>query len=238
MFLIPKKDFKKLDPERCCFVLNEFAAAEFASALEMLFAAKNILDNKLSIGFIRHALDEYKHSSIFNKFKEQIKLDNKINKKELSFVPNHLYNKGYIFKDHFIFERKKINDFAIFIGANEEIAEKKLINFANNIQNKNNDLFYEIKNILKDEERHAEYSLRFAKKYNSKISFKIKITKERIISYFRHFYANSLNKFAFIFYPILITILIFLNVLTYFLKLKKINKINDVIKDIDPYSMV
>ena len=165
-------------------------------------------------------------------------LDNKINKKELSFVPNHLYNKGYIFKDHFIFERKKINDFAIFIGANEEIAEKKLINFGNNIQNKNNDLFYEIKNILKDEERHAEYSLRFAKKYNSKIAFKLKITKERIISYFRHFYANSLNKFSFIFYPILITILIFLNVLTYFLKLKKINKIEDVIKDIDPYSMV
>ena len=238
MFLIPKKNFKKFDPQRCCFVLNEFAAAEFASALEMLYAAKNILDNKLSIGFIRHALDEYKHSSIFNKFKEQIILDNKINKKELSFVPNHLYNKGYIYKDHFIFEKKKVKDFAIFIGANEEIAEKKLIDFANNIKNNNNNLFYEIQNILKDEERHSEYSLRFAKKYNSAIGFKIKITKERIISYFRHLYANSLNKFSFIFYPILITILMFLNLLTYFLILKKVNKTDDVIKNIDPYSMV
>jgi len=238
MFLIPKKNFKKFNPERCCFVLNEFAAAEFASALEMLYAAKNILDIKLSIGFIRHALDEYKHSYIFNKFKEQIILDNKINKKELNFVPNHLYNKGYIFKDHFIFEKKKINDFAIFIGANEEIAEKKLINFANDIQNKNNNLFYEIKNILKDEERHSAYSLKFAKRYNSKIGFKIKKTKEKLLSYFRHMYANSLNKFAFIFYPILITILISLNILSYFLKLKKINKIDDIIKNIDPYSMV
>ncbi len=40
MFLIPKSSFKKFDPERSCFVLNEFAAAEFSSAIEMLFAAK------------------------------------------------------------------------------------------------------------------------------------------------------------------------------------------------------
>ena len=44
MFLIPKNNLKNFDPERCCFVLNEFSAAEFASALEMLFAAKNIDD--------------------------------------------------------------------------------------------------------------------------------------------------------------------------------------------------
>ena len=125
MFLIPKNNLKNFDPERCCFVLNEFAAAEFASGLEMLYAAKNINNKKLSEGFIRHALDEYKHSFIFNNLKNQIVSEYKINKKELNFVPNHLYNKGYIFKDHFIFEKKKINNFAIFIGANEEIAEKK-----------------------------------------------------------------------------------------------------------------
>ena len=238
MFLIPKSSFKKFDPERSCFVLNEFASAEFSSAIEMLFAAKVVDNKKLSNGFIRHALDEYKHCSIFTKIKNQIISEYKINKKELSFIPNHIYNKGYIYKDHFIFEKKKLKDFAIFVGANEEIAEKKLINFANNFQNKNNDLFSEIKNILKDEERHSEYSLRFAKKYNSTLTFKIKITKERIISYLRHFYVNSLNKFAFIFYPILIMILIFLNFLTYFIKLKKINKIDDVIKNIDPHSMV
>ena len=67
MFFGPKKTLKKFNPERCCFVLNEFSAAECASALEMLYASKNTKNKKLSIGFIRHALDEYKHSFIFNK---------------------------------------------------------------------------------------------------------------------------------------------------------------------------
>ena len=81
MFLIPKNSLKNFDPERCCFVLNEFAAAEFSSAVEMLFAAKNINDQKLSEGFIRHALDEYKHCTIFTNIKNKIILEYKINKK-------------------------------------------------------------------------------------------------------------------------------------------------------------
>jgi len=150
MFLIPKSNFKKFDPERSSFVLNEFAAAEFSSAVEMLFAAKVVGNKKLSEGFMRHALDEYKHCIIFTNIKNQIISEYKINKKELSFVPGHLYNKGYIHKDHFIFEKKKLNDFAIFIGANEEIAEKKLIAFSNHLKNHKPLAFTEIQNILKD----------------------------------------------------------------------------------------
>ena len=238
MFLIPKTNIKKFDPERCCFVLNEFAAAEFASALEMLYAAKNIGNKKLSKGFIRHALDEYKHSFVFNALKNQIISEHKINKKELNFVPIHLYNKGYIFKDHFIFEKKKINNFAIFIGANEEIAEKKLINFANYIKKGNKPAFNEIQNILQDEARHSEYSLSFAKKYNGYFVYKCKITKERIMSHFRHFYANGVNKLSFIFYPILIIILIFISLISIFLKFKKKSKTKDIMNNIEPNSIV
>jgi len=237
MFLIPKSNLKNFDPERSCFVLNEFAAAEFSSAVEMLFAAKNINDQKLSEGFIRHALDEYKHCTIFNNIKNQIILEYKINKKELSFVPNHLYNKGYIYKDHFIFEKKRINNFAIFIGANEEIAEKKLITFANHLRKHKPLAFEKVQNILKDEKKHAEYSLRFAKNKNGFLSYKIKITKERILSFFRHIYANSLNKFSFIFKPILIAILIIINFVTYFLNLKKNTVDEDVMKNIEPDSI-
>jgi len=82
MFLIPKSNLKKFDPERSCFVLNEFAAAEFSSAVEMLFAAKVVNNKKLSDGFIRHALDEYKHYFIFTNIKNQIISEYKINKKE------------------------------------------------------------------------------------------------------------------------------------------------------------
>ena len=238
MFLIPKSNLKKFDAERSCFVLNEFAAAEFSSAIEMLFAAKTVNNKALSIGFIRHALDEYKHFFIFTNIKNQIIAEHKINKKELSFVPNHMYNKGYIYKDHFIFEKKKLNDFAIFVGANEEIAEKKLIDFSNHLQKHKPLAFKEIQNILKDEERHAKYSLGFAKKKNGIFLYKMKLIKEKILSFFRHIYANNLNKFSFIFNPILITILIVINFVTYFLNLKKNIKDDDVMKNIEPNSII
>ena len=237
MFLIPKNNLKNFNPERCCFVLNEFSAAEFSSAVEMLFAAKNISDNKLSEGFIRHCLDEYKHFSIFTNIKNQLILEYKINKKELNFVPNHIYNKGYIYEDHFIFEKKKLNDFAIFIGANEEIAEKKLIEFSNHLKNYIPSAYKKIQKILQDEKRHSEYSILFAKKTNNSSLYKLKFVKEKILSKLRHLYANSLNKLSFIFYPILISILIIISFTTYFLKLKKNITDNNVIENINPNSM-
>ena len=97
--------------------------------------------------------------------------------------------------------------------------------------------FTKIQNILKDEERHAEYSLRFAKNNNSLFSYKIKLVKEKTLSFFRHIYANSLNKFSFIFNPILITILMFISLITHFLKLKKNITDEDVMKNIEPNSI-
>ncbi len=237
MFLVPKSNLKKFDPERSCFVLNEFALAEFSSAIEMLFAAKVVNNKNLSNGFIRHALDEYKHCFIFTKIKNQIISEYKINKKELSFIPNHIYNKGYIYKDLFIFEKKKLNDFAIFVGANEEIAEKKLIAFTNHLKEHKPLAYKQIQDILKDEEKHAEYSLRFAKKNNSLFSYKIKLTKEKILSFFRHIYANSLNKFSFIFKPILISIIILISFVAHFLNLKKNITDDNVMENIDPNSI-
>lgn len=237
MFLIPKSNFKKFDPERSCFVLNEFASAEFSSAIEMLFAAKVVDNKKLSNGFIRHALDEYKHCSIFTKIKNQIISEYKINKKELSFIPNHIYNKGYIYKDHFIFEKKKLKDFAIFVGANEEIAEKKLIAFTDHLKEHKPLAYKQIQDILKDEEKHAEYSLRFAKSNHGLLSYKIKLSKEKILSFLRHIYANSLNKFSYIFKPILISIIILISFVAYFLNLKKNITDDNVMENIDPNSI-
>ena len=238
MFLIPKNNLNNFNPERCCFVLNEFSAAEFSSAVEMLFAAKNINNYKLSKGFIRHCLDEYKHFTIFTNIKNKLLLQYKINKKELNFVPNHIYNKGYIYEDHFIFEKKKLSDFAIFVGANEEIAEKKLIDFSNHLKDHLPLEFEEIKKILKDEERHAEYSLVFAKKINNFYLYKIKFIKEKVLSNLRHFYANSLNKLSIIFYPFLIIILLIISFISYFLKLKKNITDENVMANIDSNSII
>lgn len=237
MFLLPKNNLKKFDPERSCFVLNEFAAAEFSSAVEMLFAAKTVDNKNLSNGFIRHALDEYKHCFIFTNIKNQMISEYKINKKELSFVPHHIYNKGYIYEDHFIFEKTKLNDFAIFVGVNEEIAEKKLITFSKYLKVHKPLAFEEIQNILKDEERHSKYSLKFAKKNNNFFLYKIKLAKEKIFSFFRHIYANNLNRLSFIFNPILVAIIIVISFVAHFLKLKKNRIDNDVMKNIDSNSL-
>ncbi len=237
MFLIPKTNLKKFNPERSCFVLNEFAAAEFSSAVEMLFAAKDVDDIKLTNGFIKHALDEYDHSFIFTSIKDKIISEYNINKKELSFVPMHIYNKGYVYKDHFIFEKKKLKNFAIFIGANEEIAEKKLVEFSNYLKEFKPQAFEQIKKILKDEERHAMYSLRFAKNNNNFFLYKIKLAKEKIFSFLRHTYANSLNKFFFIFNPILISIILIISVLVRLIKLKKNVTDEDVMNNINPTSV-
>ena len=238
MFLIPNSNVKKFNTERCCFVLNEFASAEFASALEMLFAAKKVNNEDLSKGFIRHCLDEYKHFLIFSEIKKDLIKRNLINKKNLKFIPSHLYIKGYIYTDKFIYEKKNIKDFAIFIGANEEVAEKKLINFANNIQKKLPEAYEEIQKILKDEERHSYYSLKYAKKVNKKKIFLIKMFKEKIISSLRHFYANNQSKMGIIFKPILIFLVIMLSFCSKFLKLKTKNSEENILQNLDPHSLV
>jgi len=155
----------------------------------------------------------------------------------LSFVPIHFYNKGYVYKDHFIFEKKKLKNFAIFIGANEEIAEKKLVEFSNYLKEFKPQAFEQIKKILKDEERHAMYSLRFAKNNNNFFLYKIKLAKEKIFSFLRHTYANSLNKFFFIFNPILISIILIISVLVRLIKLKKNVTDEDVMNNINPTSV-
>ena len=63
------------------------------------------------------------------------------------------------------------------------------------------------------------------------------MVREKTLSFLRHIYANSLNKFSFIFNPILITILIVISFVTYFLKLKKNIIDDDVMKNIEPNSI-
>ena len=238
MFLIPKNKLDKFNPLRCCFVLNEFSAAEFASALEMLFAAKKVNDLDLAKGFIKHSIDEYKHFSIFTNIKNQISLEYELNNKEIRFVPIHLFAKGYIYKDKFIFEKKNLKDYAIFIGANEEIAEKKLNEFLSNIKDFKPDHAKKIDKILLDEERHAKYSLTFAKKNNSKFAYLIKVSKENLLSKLRHFYANSLNKVSKFFNPILYSLILIMSLPVKFLELEKSNSDNDVLKNINPKSIL
>ena len=132
----------------------------------------------------------------------------------------------------------RIKDFAIFIGANEEIAEKKLHDFLDNIRKFKPDHSKKIDKILLDEERHAKYSLTFAKKNNSKIAYYIKLFKENLISKLRHLYANSLTKVSKIFNPILYLLILIMYLPVKFLDLDKSKTDNDVLKNINPKSIL
>ena len=143
-----------------------------------------------------------------------------------------------IYKDKFIFEKKNIKDFAIFIGANEEIAEKKLNDFLENIRGFKPDHAKQIDKILLDEERHAKYSLDFAKKNNSKFGYFIKFSKENLISKLRHLYANSLTKVSKIFNPVLYLLILIMSLPVKFLDLEKSEADNDVMENINPRSIL
>ena len=72
--------------------LVEFAYAEYGSALEMLAAAKKAKSPKLKIGYINHALDEYRHSSlIFKILENELGKSNESFEKEYRFVPQNVY---------------------------------------------------------------------------------------------------------------------------------------------------
>ena len=112
-----------------------------------------------------------------------------------------------------------------------------MIDFSNHLKKYKPLAFKEIQKILNDEEKHAEYSLKFAKSHNGFLSYKIKVLKEKTLNFFRHIYANSLNKFSFMFKPILITILLIISFVAFFLNLKKDTTDDDVMKNIEPNSI-
>ena len=61
--------------------------------------------------------------------------------------------------------------------------------------------------------------------------------KEKILSLFRHTYANGLNKISFIFNPILVSIILLIKSIINFLKLERNISDDDVMKSIDPWSL-
>ena len=92
MILSPEKNTNLLD------TLVEFSYAEYGSALEMLAAAKRAKSPKLKLGYIKHALVEYRHTLLLHEvLTNQIKRGVGKFKREYKFSPqNVLINKGNI----------------------------------------------------------------------------------------------------------------------------------------------
>ena len=105
--------------------LVEFAYAEYGSALEMLTAAKKATSPKLKLGYIRHALDEYRHTGLlFQVLSNQVKNGVGEFKREYKFSPQNVILKGYVDKEGFLVEKFPLKKFVEFVYSNEYLAKE------------------------------------------------------------------------------------------------------------------
>ena len=134
--------------------LVEFGYAEYGSALEMLAASKRAESSKLKIGYINHAIDEYRHSAlIFKVLDNELKKNKGFFEKEFKFIPENVFTKGYVDKNGFLIEKLSLKKFVEFIYSNEFLAKQS---FENLIKRINDSESLEILNeISQDEENHA-----------------------------------------------------------------------------------
>ncbi len=200
--------------------LVEFAYAEYGSALEMLAAAKRAQSPKLKIGYIRHALDEYRHAGlIFKVLSNQVKRGVGSFKKEYKFSPQNVILKGYVDKEGYLIEKFPLKRFVEFVYSNEYLAKESFDYLAKRISD--TDSVKTLKNIMQDELGHAddsEVTLEaiqkdelvhhgMAKKfYESKFpaaKLQIAFKREKLKNKFRMFYYKNVRFLNKIFDPIL-----------------------------------
>ena len=110
MILTPEKNNNLLA------TLVEFAYAEYGSALEMLAAAKKSKSPRLKVGYINHALDEYRHTElIFKVLNNEIKKGRGKFVKDYKFIPQNSVLKGYVDKNGFLIEKLELKKFVEFV---------------------------------------------------------------------------------------------------------------------------
>jgi|TARA_B110000285_G_C14961400_1_gene531878 rubrerythrin len=137
--------------------LLEFAYAEYGSALEMLAASKKVDSPRLKVGYINHALDEYRHSKlIFEVLNNEVLRNNDFFKKDFKFTPQNVISKGYVDKRNFLVEKLKLKNFVEFVYTNEYLAKDSFESLIKRI--KDSDSLKILKRIASEEDDHADYS--------------------------------------------------------------------------------
>ena len=137
--------------------LVEFAYAEYGSALEMLKAAKKATSPKLKLGYIRHALDEYRHAGLLLEvLSNQVKRGVGEFKREYKFLPQNVILKGYVDKEGFLVEKFPLKKFVEFVYSNEYLAKESFDYLSKRISDTKS--INTLKNIMDDELNHADDS--------------------------------------------------------------------------------
>jgi len=196
---VNKKD--KLISDETIF---QFTLAEFSSAIEMIQATKKTGNNRLKLGFIRHALDEYRHLDFFRTVLKQ-------RKSEYLFIPNLSIENNYIDTKKYLFEKMNLIKFSAFVAVNErfafflfgglrnrlfvdaspldvnleEIIQEEKIHHQEALQGK----FFD--HLLQDELGHYSHSMKFLLKNTSFLFSKYLILKYTIQNRLRHFFGRE-----------------------------------------------
>ena len=229
MFLVPEKKSNLYN------TLVEFAYAEYGSALEMLKAAKTANSPRLKVGYINHALDEYRHSKlIFDVLNNEVKRNKDFFKKEFRFSPQNVVLKGYLDKRNFLVEKLKQKNFVEFVYTNEFLAKDSFDSLIKRIKNKES--LKILKQISKEEENHADYSVKtlnnimkeedrhwtFAKLFYDKkfpnSNLQSAFRKEKLKNKFRTFYYKNVMFLNKIFDPIINGLILIFGSITILLK--------------------
>lgn len=237
MFLVPDKKSNLYS------TLVEFAYAEYGSALEMLAAAKKADSPRLKVGYINHALDEYRHSKlIFEVLNNEVKRNNDYFNKDFRFTPQNVILKGYVDKKNFLVEKLKLKNFVEFVYTNEFLAKDSFDNLIKRIENK--DALKILKQISKEEEGHADYSVEtlntimteedrhwsFAKLFYDKkfpnSNLNVAFKKEKFKNKLRMFYFKNVMFLNKIFEPIINTLIVVFGYLVLLLNSKNTSRKN------------
>lgn len=129
-----------------------FSLAEYASALEMLAAAKTATHPEMVRGFIAHATDEYRHASLFRSMSKTAALKQGVS--ALSHDSMSVKTERYVDTEQFLIEKYTDSEFAVFVAVHESLAVREF-NWLKSKLDADSD-----KNILRviihDEEEHRE----------------------------------------------------------------------------------
>lgn len=242
LIITPSKD-SKLIP-----TLVEFAYAEYGSALEMLAAAKLTSSPKLKVGYINHALDEYRHAQlIFKIIDTQLKVSPVNYEKGFRFLPLNVVQKGYVDKDGFLVEKLKNKAFVEFVFSNEYLAKEAFQALSKRVKDSESKNI--LQNIMDEEDGHAESSVEtldeimidedkhwgLAKKYHEKAfpkaNLKIAFFRERVKNKMRLFYLKNFKILGYIFNPIIKFIVILFGWLINILRVPNTNGVNMLLGD-------
>ena len=190
--------------------LHEFSYAEFSSAIEMLQAAKRSNDSKISKGFIRHALDEYRHTRLMRTIISKHTEDNPDCFRDVRFCSNHAIKKGYVDSSEFLFQKYNLQRFSIFVGINEQSASRIFTKFRercadvlkkSDVNNRDQESYIcnislaseTIGRIIEDEENHEKFALGYARRNVEKWKLARFLMWEKVCNRVRHFYASNKN---------------------------------------------